>query len=59
MSTEHIVKKFNILKTSMGYMVEQVDGDAVYIDKENGDNCFDTYQEAVIVFIDYLKEEIA
>ena len=49
--------KYQIQKTSNGYMVIDVPND-VYLEDENGNNCFDSLDEAQMLVVKANKGEI-
>ena len=60
MSDEKLIKRFSIICTNDGYMVEQEDEDDgnEYIHAPNGDNLFDTYAQASVVLAQYLLKAV-
>jgi hypothetical protein len=60
MSDEKLMKRFSIICTNDGYMVEQEDEDDgnEYIHAPNGDNLFDTYAQASVVLAQYLLKGV-
>jgi hypothetical protein len=56
MFDEKLIKRFSIISTMDGYMVEQEDDEAgnEYIHAPDGDNLFDTYAQASVVLAQYL-----
>ena len=60
MSDEKLIKRFSIICTNDGYMVEQEDKDEgnEYIHAPDGDNLFDTYAQASVVLAQYLLKGV-
>lgn len=60
MSDEKLIKRFSIICTNDGYMVEQEDeGEGnEYIHAPDGDNLFDTYAQASVVLAQYLLKAV-
>ena len=54
------ISSFTIICTNDGYMIEHQpqEDDMQYVHAPNGDNLFDTYQQAVIVLTQHLLKEI-
>jgi hypothetical protein len=60
MSDEKLIKRFSIISTMDGYMVEQEDEDdgTEYIHAPDGDNLFDTYAQASVVLAQHLLKRV-
>ena len=56
MFDEKLIKRFSIISTMDGYMVEQEDDELgnEYIHAPDGDNLFDTYSQASVVLAQHL-----
>ena len=58
--SERVIKKYTIIQTSNGFMIEEADGgcyESLYLHDSNGDNTFDTYRQACMCLSLSLVEE--